>query len=232
VRVALGALIGPPLCCALVLAWISVIGCVVGELEPEPPLLERVRSQAITQENATPMLAARVMSDADMSPTTPASVHIRHAAQLPNVAGGLPITCGARTRPRTGRTWTCNWLTQAVASYPEGIAGPALRPDLPTALLVTLRPPPEPQAIPGGLGGMLQVPPDYVLVPERVPSLEGRPARVLDLVQDDRGQVRLTVRWPAELAGLSVWCQLLVADGRVPAGCVPTPMVEIHVGRQ
>lgn len=231
-RFCLSVLFGPPLFCTLILAWVSIVGCAVSELEPPTPLLERVRADAITQENATPMLAARVMVDAEMSPTRPASVHVRHATELPAVDSGLPILCPPRRLPVVGTAWSCNWLTQAVPTYPEGIAGGALRPDLPTALLVTLKEPTEPQAIPGGSGGVLQVPPDYVLVPERVRQLEDRPDRVLDFVQDDRGQVRLTVRWPAELAGLSLWCQLLVADNRVPAGCVPTPMLEIHVGRK
>lgn len=217
---------------------------------PAEPMLEKLRARALTEDDATPALALRALAEADFAPTPAATVALRYPPQFADVAGGLPVVVDWRRRPVVGSAWSCAWLTQYVPSYPEGAEGytsgpfgfwkvpaigtarPKLRPDRACALLVTLRPPPEPQPIPGGAGGMLQVPPDYVLVPDRVGELEAqaRPGRVIDFVQDNRGRMRLYVTWPRELAGLSVWLQLLVADPRVPAGCVPTPALELHVG--
>lgn len=80
---------------------------------------------------------------------------------------------------------------------------------------------------------MLQVPPDYVLLPTRVEDIDPstRPGVPFEFVQDAEGVVMLRVTWPEVLVGMTVWCQLLVADDRVPAGCVSTPMLEIHVGK-
>ena len=79
---------------------------------------------------------------------------------------------------------------------------------------------------------MMQVPPDYVLVPERVEWIEpwNRPGVPFEFVQDGYGKIMLRLTIPYNVNGLRVWCQLLVADYRVPAGCVSTPMVEINIG--
>ena len=82
---------------------------------------------------------------------------------------------------------------------------------------------------------MLQVPPDYVLVPQRILepgriAPHNRPGVPFEFVQDEYGKVMLRLTIPYNINGLRVWCQLVVADTRVPAGCVSTPMVEINIG--
>jgi hypothetical protein len=219
------------LLCACIVFWVSVVGCVVGCAVPAATMLDDLRSQAVDPRDPAPMVWMAALADAEMAAGQPASVRIVHAPQIADVAGGLPwVVC--HDRPVTGSVWRCDWLTQYVASYPDGIGGDMVRPDRAVALLVTLRPPPPPQPIPGGAGGMLQVPPDFVLVPDRLESLPAdmRPDRVFDFVQDASGRIVLYVRWPLAWDGLRVSAQLLVADDRVASGCVPTSMVDLHIG--
>ena len=82
---------------------------------------------------------------------------------------------------------------------------------------------------------MMQVPPDYVLVPDRILephniSPTNRPGVPFEFVQDEYGKMMLRLTVPYNINGLQVWCQLLVADYRVPAGCVSTPMIELNIG--
>lgn len=242
-------------CVILAVIGLSFAACEVPP--PTPTLLDTLASKAITRENVTPQIGLRAMSEASYLPDQFATAHVRPMPQLPEVDGGLPIVMTPTTRPITGQEFILRWLTRPVASYPEGVEDsfdpalrvppnywtlpsietyhPALRPDLPCALLITLDKPGEPQPIPGGEGAMLQVPPDYVLVPERIlePNRiapHNRPGVPFEFVQDEYGKIMLRLTIPTNFNGINVWCQLLVADYRVPSGCVSTSMIELHVG--
>lgn len=243
-----------------VLFWVSVVGCAMRnderrEGEGSPQLLAKLQEQALTEDDVGVVLAARVMREASYLPDQYAHARLHHMPQLADVEGGLPVVAGALERPVPGTEWIVGWLTRAVASYPPGVPErfdpanyippnfwklpslatyyPALRPDRACALLVTLEKPGEPQPIPGAGGAMLQVPPDYVLVPERVEHIApwNRPNVPFEFVQNAYGQTMLRITWPSAANGISMWCQLLVEDRRVPAGVVSTPMIEINVGR-
>lgn len=238
---------------ALTLFCLFWSGC---STTPEP-LMDRVLKQAIDPTQISVPLAVRALTEASYAPSQFASVHIRPMPELPDVEGGLPIVMQPKMLPKTGTEFMVNWLTRPVGAYPSGqlpswdpanhpgdpedwpfpsieVVHPDIRPNLPTALLLTLREPGPPQPIPGGGGGMLQVPPDYVMVPQRVDHLQPwhRPGVPFELVHNDRGQIMLRVTLPEKWAGISVWCQLLCTDTRVPSGCVSTPMVEIHIGNR
>lgn len=206
-----------------VLFWWSVIGCVSEQLRHhtvDQPL-DTFRRQAVDVDNPQPSLAFALLGG-DKSTGRRGTSHVRPMPTLADVRGGLPIVMTPGTRPVVGRSWVVDWLTRPVAP----------RPDRRCALLVTLKPPGQPKPIPGAGGSMLQVPPDFVLVPERVQTVDtqARPHRFFELVQDPDGHVRLRVVWPRSLDGLDLWCQLVVEDRRVAAGCVTTPVVEVHVG--
>lgn len=205
-----------------VMFWIGVAGCVLQSEEPVPQPLEELEQRALGREDLTLALGSQLLVETDLHPVRFGSVRVCNMPQLAEVVGGLPVAQRPTERPVAGQRWHQRWLTRYVQP----------RPSLRTALLVSLRPPGEPQPIPGARGAMLQVRPDYVLVPDRVenvsgPELRGQPVR---FVQDADGQVELGVFFPSFLDGLTVWCQLLVEDPRVAAGCVSTPMLEIHVG--
>ena len=200
--------------------WLGVASCAM----PQANAWQDLTSKAVTGADLTPMMAVRAMTEASHQPEQYATAHVRRMPKLAGVKGGLPIAMNPETRPLAGREFRLRWLTRPVAP----------RPDLASALLLTLAPPSEPQPIPGGRGAMLQVPPDYVLVPERIEDMQAwsRPGAPFEFVQDAQGQVMLRLLIPSNFAGISIWCQLLVADSRVPAGCVSTPMIELHVGSQ
>lgn len=205
-----------------VIFWVSVVGCVSTQLRDTPNVMAQLRRDAITPAEMTPLLGVKMLPEVRFSAEPFGSAHVHHMPKLADVSGGLPIMQQPQSRPVAGRTWRAAWLT----SYVEP------RPDRQTALLVSLRPPGDPQPILGAGGAMMQVPPDYVLVPARVTDadLGDRPVVPFEFVQNERGQVLLRIIWPDMLRGATIWCQLLVADDRVPAGCVSTPMLEIHVG--
>lgn len=213
-----------------------------------------IRAQALTREDFNLELMGRANREASYLPDQFATVNIHNMPELADVDGGLPILLPPKTRPLTGQEFMLRWVTRAVASYPEGVEDsydpanrvppnywtmpsieayhPALRPDLPCALMLSLERPGPPQPIPGGAGAMMQVPPDYVLIPSKVEYIEpwNRPGVPFEFVQDGYGKMMLRITIPSNINGLQVWCQLLVADYRVPAGCVSTPMVEINIG--
>lgn len=237
--------------------WMSVVSCATTTATPAvPQLLEQAKRDAIDFEHITPLLVAQAASEASYVANQWASAHVRPMPELADVVGGLPIVMTPQTRPRTGSEFLVNWLTRPVGAYPSGrleswdpanhpgspedwpfpsieVVNPGIRPDLSCALFLTLKEPGPAQPIPGGAGGMLQVPPDYVMVPQRVDHLQPwhRPGVPFEFVHNDRGQIMLRVTLPDRLDGLRVWCQLVVADTRVPAGCVSTAMVEINVGK-
>lgn len=162
-----------------------------------------------------------LLLEAPSPPKPPiAQIRLRWPTSFADVEGGLPGVFDWQHRPvvgtRTGIKWTTNWAPP--------------RPNVNTALLVTLREPPQAQPIPGGRGGMLQVPPDIVLTPRRPREVESDGMLAVQFDQDEDGVIALWVNWPRAWLGLRVWCQLLVEDARVPAGCVPTPMIEMVIG--
>lgn len=205
-----------------VLFWVGVAGCVLQAEKPVPRPLEELEQRALGHEDMTLGLGAQLLAETNLQPTRHAAVRVCNMPELAEVSGGLPVAMRPAERPVAGRRWHQRWVTRYVPP----------RPSLKTALLVSLRPPGPPQMIPGARGAMLQVRPDYVLVPEPVESVDGSELRGLPvrLVQGADGQVELGVFFPSFLDGLTVWCQLLVEDPRVAAGCVSTPMLEIHVG--
>lgn len=235
--------------------WVTVAACVLPDQVPQP--LESIRAMALTREDFNLELVGRANREASYLPDQFATVNVHHMPELADVDGGLPILLPSKTRPLTGQEFMLRWVTRAVATYPEGVedsydpakrippyywtipsietSHPALRPDLPCALLLSLSPPGPPQPIPGGAGAMMQVPPDYVLVPDRILephniSPTNRPGVPFEFVQDEYGKIMLRLTIPYNINGLQVWCQLLVADYRVPAGCVSTPMIELKIG--
>jgi len=240
---------------AIVLIALFVVGCRLPEPVPQP--LEMIQAKALTREDFNLELMGRANREASYLPDQFATVNIHNMPELADVDGGLPVLLPPQTRPLTGQEFMLRWVTRAVAQYPEGVEDsydpakrvppnywtipsietyhPALRPDLPCALMLSLERPGPPQPIPNALGAMMQVPPDYVLVPERIlePNRiapQNRPGVPFEFVQDEYGKILLRLTIPSNINGLQVWCQLLVADYRVPAGCVSTPMVEINIG--
>ena len=210
-----------------ILFWVMVVGCVLRGTDA--PLMDQLHDQAARQRKAMPALTLQAMADATVAESDqPAHMRVVHAPSLPDVLGGLPVVL-CQQRPIVGSVWVARWFSQYVPEYQKG---QAVRPDQSAALLVTLKPPPMPQPIPGGNGGMLQVPPDYVLTPERLEHAPAtmRPGRVFDFVQDKAGRTQLYVHWPRQMSGWRISMQLLLADDRVPAGCVPTAMLEMQVG--
>lgn len=207
-----------------VLFWVTVTGCVWSDADT-PTVFDDLTSAAVHQEDVSPLLALRFMKAAQDQPSQPATVHVRHMPELASVKGGLPIVGKPTTRPIPGEPFVLHWMTRAVPP----------RPNLSTALLISLDEPEAAQPIPGARGSMLQVPPDFVLIPDRVGSFDddnGGLAGPFRFVQDSHGAVVLQMTWPSQLAGITVWCQLLVEDNRVAAGCVSTPMVVVRVGSQ
>ena len=215
---------------------------------PEPTLLDAVAEDGLESRDLNLALGLRAAAQAEFLGNDP-HAHVRtvYPASVPDVEGGLPVVLYHFERPVVGSTFAIYWLSQYVSrgslgNYVEGFAPPwrvpspmALvgdRPDRTCALLVTLREPDEAAPIPGGRGGILQVPPDFVLVPDRLPALPTtRRPLPIDFAQDTAGKVRLWLTLPEQLRGLRVWVQLLMADDRVEAGCVPTPMVELTIGK-
>jgi hypothetical protein len=145
----------------------------------------------------------------DAVTTAKARATIRYPTSLANVGGGLPLVVPPASLPVVGRPFTVGWTTRPSAGFPNSR----------TALLATLQPPPAPSLIPNGGGGMLMVPPDYVIIPGSVPWLT-----------QDAGRVRFDITLLPQLAGLRMWMQLLVADARVPAGVTVSPMLELVFG--
>ena len=235
--------------------WFGIVSCVLPESVPQP--LEEAQALALTREDFNLELVGRANREASYLPDQFATVHVHNMPELADVEGGLPVLLPPATRPLTGQEFILRWVTRYVASYPEGVEDsydpakrippnywtipsietyhPALRPDLPCALLLTLNEPGPPQPISGGRGGMLQVPPDYVLVPQRILEPDriepwNRPGVPFEFVQDQYGKIMLRLTIPYNINGLRVWCQLLVADYRVPCGSVSTPMIELNIG--
>lgn len=233
--------------------WSVIVGCVA--VDSAPQLLDTLKSQALQREDFTPTLAAQAMREASYLPDQTATATVWPMPQVPQVDGSLPIIFGSVPHPVTNEEWIVEWVTRPEATYPPGVlesfdpanypepigywkfpsistAHPAIRPDLQCILLVSLIEPGPPTVIEGGAGGMMAVPPDYILTPTRVDRISPwyRPDVPMELVQNQYGKVMLRILWPSQLAGLTIWCQLLVEDDRVPAGCVSTPMIEIHVG--
>lgn len=241
--------------CFLVLFWMSVVSCVLPKPVPQP--LEDIRAKALTREDFNLELVAQANREASYLPDQFATVTVHNMPELADVDGGLPVLIPPTTRPLTNQEFMLRWVTRHVAVYPEGVEDsydpakrippnywtipsietyhPALRPDLPCALLLTLTPPGPPQPIPNAAGAMMQVPPDYVLVPDRIVEPDriepwNRPGVPFEFVQDGYGKMMLRLTIPYNINGLRVWCQLLVADYRVPAGVVSTPMIELNIG--
>ena len=225
----------PALGCALAIvaaacAWAGVIAAAaaLSGCSSVPQPLDEARARALQPADLTPALAVRAQAEAAYTHEQRASVHVRPMPSLPDVVGGLPVVVPPDRLPVAGRRWSVGWVTRPVADKK------GRRPDRAAALLVTLRPPGPPQLVPGGRGVMLQVPPDYVLTPTRVDELSdpSDPSVPFAFEQDGDGRVRLALWLPPQLVGLSAWMQLLVADERVAAGCVSTPVVELHVGER
>jgi RNA polymerase sigma factor (sigma-70 family) len=185
-----------------------------------PQVLDELTEQAIT-EQGRPAAALRAMSEASYAPQQRASVHIRHMPSLADVRGGLPIVLPPKHLPVAGREFELIWLTRPAPDI-EG-----KRPGLSCALLLSLTEPGQPRLIPGASGAMLQVPPHYIFVPQQVEKASATGAAFQG---SEDGIIVLRLTLPSSLAGVSAWCQLLVADSRVPAGCVSTPTVELHIG--
>lgn len=204
--------------------WTCVVGCALHTDTPRP--LDLARASALTREDYTLELVGKANSEATYLPDRYATVNVHHMPQLASVDGGLPVLLPPTQRPRAGARFVLRWLTRVVPD------SSGQRPNLPVALLVSLKQPSAAQAIPGAQGAMLQVPPHYVLVPETMRG-QAQQASVplpFEFVQDGAGGITLAMQVPPQLNGLRVWCQLLVADARVAAGCVSTPMVELLVG--
>lgn len=191
-----------------------------------------------------------------------ATSHIRYPSSFADVSGGLPCIVKPDTRPLINSTFTINWVTEWLPSYPEGGADgystapphivleddtavgywtvpsirtlqPAVRPDKACALFVSIKKP-NPAPIPGGKGAILQCPPTYVFVPERKEHFpysmdEGK---FVQFEQDYDGRIRIMIKCLPIMNGLTLYCQLVVADNRVDAGFIPTPMIEINIGNK
>tara|TARA_S200002703_G_scaffold160089_1_gene176876 strand:+ start:2760 stop:3515 length:756 start_codon:yes stop_codon:yes gene_type:complete len=157
----------------------------------------------------TPSPAVAVRLDGS-TPSAYAHAIVRHSNKLARVPGGLPIAI-IDGRPITGKPFRVGWTTRPTAPFPNAK----------TALLVSTVPPDGEHPIIGGEGAHLMVPPNLVLVPndERVPFLT-----------QHAGVVELNITFPASSKGATFWLQLLVEDGRVGAGFVPSPVVAIMVG--
>lgn len=185
-----------------------------------PQVLDDLTKRAVTEETR-PAAVLRAMSEASYAVGQPASVHVRHMPDLADVDGGLPVVMIPDRLPVAGRTFQLVWASRAVPD----VRGK--RPSPSCALVATLTQPGPPAYIPGARGAMLQVRPDFVFVPQRVEqaSVAG-PA----FQQTADGIVLLRFDVPPSFDGITAWCQLLLADDRVPAGCVSTPMIELHFG--
>ena len=182
-----------------------------------------------------------------------ATFHVRYPTSFANVSGGLPCIVKPTSRPLVNSVFRVNWVTEWVPSFPEGGAEdyttgpeghwtvpsirtlqPTVRPDKQTALFVSVNPPSGGSPIPGGEGAVLQCPPDYVLVPDRMEHLPSSmdEGKFIQFNQDYNGRIQLFVRCDPIMNGLNVWIQLVVADRRVDVGLLPTPMLEIHIGNK
>jgi len=181
-----------------------------------------------------------------------ATYHIRYPKSFANVDGGLPCVLSPDVRPLVGSVFKLHWLTEFIPSYPEGGADgyttgpngfwktphirtlqPAVRPNKNCALFVSIKKP-VPAPIPGGKGAILQCPPNYVFAPERVELLSSSitPGKFVQFEQDYQGKIQIFFRCLPIMKGLTLYCQLVVADNRVDAGFIPTPMVEINIGNK
>jgi hypothetical protein len=131
---------------------------------------------------------------------------IHYPPSLAEIPGGLPMVVPPQ-RPIVGVPWACGFTTRPTAPFVSDGA----------ALLMTFAPPPSPQIIPNGAGGMLMVPITTLVRP--------RPGTALTM---DDGTLELRYTFPASLAGLRVWMQMIVKDPR--SGVTVSPMLEILVG--
>jgi len=155
-------------------------------------------------------LAPAQLDDAIAPASLVGRATVRHAPQLANVPGGLPLVI-PDGRPIVGRPWRCVWTTRPTASFP----------DHRTALLISFSPPPEPQPIPLGRGGMLMV--------DLRPDLTVQPKAGTYLTQHE-GVVEASVTFPPHLVGLQIWMQLVVEDPRT--GVTTSPMLHVVVGNR
>lgn len=186
--------------------WVGVTAASCGVFDSEPDYFDTLTNNSTDHFLDSSTLRAVTLDGAAVDQW--ASAIVRYPNSLANVHGGLPIVT-LRERPIAGKPFSIGWTTRPTAPFPN----------YRTALLVTLKPPPAAQPLPGGRGGMLMVPPDYVFKAGQVPWLT-----------QDSGNVRFDMTFIPALAGLRVWLQLVVADSRVPSGATVSPMVELVVG--
>jgi len=179
---------------------------------PEPPATSYFDQLAANATEDFALALPMQVSAAALLRSRPAAI-IRYPNSIAKVSGGLPIVVPPEAGPVAGQPFRLGWTTRPTARFPYAR----------TALLAsTNKPPVEPPEIPGGLGAVLQVPPDYVLVPGVAPWLTSH----------EDGHLELNITFVPELAGLRLWVQLVVEDARTPAGVTVTPMVELVVGAQ
>ena len=131
---------------------------------------------------------------------------VTHAPSVANIPGGLPMVIVGE-RPIINKPWRVGWTTRP--------SGPFI--DQEVALLVTMEPPPEPELIPNGRGGMLMVPLNHVVQP--------RPG---SMFTQTGGHAELNVTFPPHLAGLRLWIQLIMKDPR--PGVLVSPLLVVVVG--
>jgi len=132
---------------------------------------------------------------------------VRHARQLANVPGGLPLIV-IKNRPVAGIPWRVGFTTRPTDPVNAEVA-----------LLVTFTPPPEPAPIPNGRGGMLMVPLKQSI----------RPAPNSVLTQY-RGDIEANITFRPEHVGVEMWAQMIVRDPR--SGVTVSPMLHIRVGNR
>lgn len=176
-------------------AWVLVVLCACN-------------AQHELLESAQPLRQLTGSVDAVVQSGVWAKAVVRHAPQLADVAGGLPIVSRIIGRPIAGEPFTIAWTTRP---------SPPLV-DANVVLLASQRKA-DPAVLDGASGGMLMVHPDLIIAPQ---------ASSLFTLQ--QGVARFDVMFPPAAVGSHWFVQAVVADARVDAGVTFAPVVELTVG--
>jgi hypothetical protein len=128
------------------------------------------------------------------------------------VAGGTPTVVAYMSEATVEHEWNATWTTR-----PPG--PPWSYPDVPSLVVVGLQPV-TPAQLPNGGGCWLMVNPDTWVIP--------RPSSPLT---QQAGMVQARLRLPRELAGVTIYLQLLSADARTLIGVVTSPMLVVTAQR-